>query len=67
MSNLPHAGNIEMLRDDLRHFEETGDFGDPTVMEIKAHLQRRITELDAALCRVNMLQTPEPPTTADPR
>ena len=49
MSNLPHAGNIEMLRADLRHFEQSGDSDEnPTIMEIKAHLLRRIAELEAA-------------------
>jgi len=69
MSNLPHADTIAKLRADLRHFEETGDFGEnPTVMEIKAHLLRRIAELDAALRRVNSLASeglPVSPTTPD--
>jgi len=28
MSNLPHADNVEMLRGDLKHFEESGDSGE---------------------------------------
>jgi len=69
MSNLPHADNVEMLRADLKHFEESGDSGQ-TVMEIKAHLLRRIAELDAALSRINTLESGAssvPPKTADPR
>ena len=56
MSNLPHAGNVEMLRSDLGHFEESGNVGlDLMVMEIKAHLLRRIAQLEVALRRINAL------------
>ncbi len=51
------------------HFEETGDSSE-TVMEIKAHLLRRIAELDAALRRTTELQSEAfslPPKTPDPR
>ncbi len=56
MSNLPHAGTVEMLRSDLGHFEESGNLGaDLMVMEIKAHLLRRIAGLEAVLRRINAL------------
>lgn len=69
MSNLPHADNVAKLRSDLRHFEECGDSGE-TVMDIKAHLLRRIAELDAALRQINSSESeasPVPPKTPDPR
>jgi predicted transcriptional regulator len=63
MNNLPHANNVEKLRADLRHFEENGDFGEnSTVTEIKAHLLRRIVELEAALQRTDDLELSTRPT-----
>ena len=71
MSNLAPADTIAKLRADLRHFEETGDFGEnPTVIEIKVHLLRRIKELESALRRANTLVSealPLPTTTPVPQ
>ena len=57
MSILPHSDTLEKLRADLRHFEQSADFGEnPTVIEIKAHLLRRIGELESALRRTKGLE-----------
>jgi hypothetical protein len=59
------ADYLERLRADLQHFEETGDIGEnPTVLEIKDHLVRRITELESAMRRTKELEStalPVPP------
>jgi hypothetical protein len=66
MPNSSSADSLAKLRADLNHFEESGDFSEnPTVMEIKAHLLRRIAELEAALRRTKLLESAAPPRTPE--
>jgi hypothetical protein len=61
MFNPVPAASLEVRRADLRHFEETGDFGEnQTVSEIKTHLLRRIAEIESALRRTNPLDSVVP-------
>jgi ABC-type uncharacterized transport system auxiliary subunit len=65
MSNPPPGDSLVKLRSDLRHFEESGDFGEnTTVIEIKAHILRRIAEFESVLRRTKTLEAaafPMPP------
>jgi hypothetical protein len=52
MSNSTICEPLEKLRADLRHFEDTTDFGEnAAVLEIKSKLLRRIATLESALLR----------------
>jgi hypothetical protein len=57
MSNSRPTDTVARLRSGLKHFEENGDFCENlTVSEIKAHLLRRIAELDSAMHRTKELE-----------
>ena len=52
MSSRDPADSLAKLREDLKHFDESGHLvNDPNVSEIKSILLRRIAELEAALKR----------------
>ena len=51
-SSRDPADSLAKLREDLKHFDESGHLANaPDVMEIKSILLRRIAELEAALQR----------------
>ena len=57
MSTGNQADSLDELRAEPKHFEASGDFGEnPTVIEIKRHLLRRIAELESALSRAAELE-----------
>jgi predicted transcriptional regulator len=61
MSNLSPADSLEKLRADLRHFEESSEFGEnSTITQIKTHLLRRIADLESVLQRTNALDLAAP-------
>jgi hypothetical protein len=63
MDNWTPGDSLEKLPADLRHCEKSADFGEnPTVIEIKIHLLRRIAELESALRQTAPLQATATPT-----
>ena len=49
MSSRDPADSLNKLREDLKHFDESGHLNeDPNVLEIKSILLRRIAELEGA-------------------
>jgi hypothetical protein len=63
MSNSRDTADfLNKLREDLKHFDEGGHpVEDPTVMEIKNILLRRIGELEVAMQRTAELAAAEAP------
>ena len=57
MSSRDPADSLAKLREDLKHFDESGHLvNDPNVAEIKSILLRRIIELESALKRTAELE-----------
>ena len=65
MTFQPHTDRLITLRANLRHFDESRDFGDGIdVLEIRSMLARRIAEVDGTIRLESALALHRPKTAA---